>query len=174
MLRSYEAVGLAGLSMGGALAAVVAAGARDLPALVLLAPYLGMPPALALAALLHRGWGPLTGQFKGSSDRSILDPEERARSRAYGVTTASALRELLTVTRIARKALPSITAPTLVMQARNDNRVARKVAEHAYRAISATDKRLLFVDRGGHILTVDYDRELVVAEVRDWFSAHMR
>lgn len=173
MLPLYGSVGLAGLSMGGALAAIVAASARALPALVLLAPYVAMPPALTAAALLHRAWGPLTGQFKGSSDRSILDPEERAKNLAYGVTTAGALRQLLAVTRAGRKALSSITAPTLIMQSRNDNRVARKIAERAYRTIPATDKRLVFVDRGGHILTVDYDRELVVASVRNWFTTHM-
>lgn len=159
--------------MGGALAAIVAASAPKLSALVLLAPYVGMPPTLASAALLHRAWGPLAGQFKGSSNRSILDPEERARNLAYGVTTAGSIRELLSVTRAAQKALPQVTAPTLIMQSRNDNRVSRRVAERAYRIIAAREKRLLFVDRGGHILTVDYDRERVVSEVRDWFTTHM-
>lgn len=173
MLGSYRQVGLAGLSMGGALAAIIAASAPKLPALVLLAPYVGMPPLLATAALLHRVWGPLAGEFKGSSDRSILDPEERARNLAYGVTTAGAIRQLLTVTRAARRALPAVTAPTLIMQARNDNRVSRRVAERAFRIIPASEKRLVFVERGGHILTVDYDRERVLAEVRDWFTAHM-
>lgn len=173
MLPLYRSVGLLGLSMGGALAAIVAATAQSLPALVLLAPYVAMPPMLTAAALLHRAWGPLAGQFKGSSERSILDPEERAKTLAYGVTTAGALRQLLAVTRAARTALPSIAAPTLIMQSRNDNRVARKVAKHAYRTIPATDKRLVFVDNSGHVLTVDYDRALVVSEVRSWFSARM-
>lgn len=173
MLPSYGSVGLAGLSMGGALAAIIAASAPGLPALALLAPYVGMPPLLMTAALVHRAWGPFAGQFKGSNDRSILDPEERAKNLAYGVTTAGTVRQLLTVTRMARRALPSITAPTLIMQSRNDNRVSRKVAEFAYRTIPATDKRLVFVERGGHILTVDHDRELVVSEVRKWFTEHM-
>lgn len=173
MLGSYRQVGLVGLSMGGALAAIIAADAPKLSALVLLAPYVGMPAFLTTAALLHRAWGPLAGRFKGYSDRSIQDPEERARNLAYGVTTAGAIRELLSVTRAARSALPRVTAPTLIMQSRNDNRVSRKVAERAHRIIAAREKRLVFVDRGGHILTVDYDRERVVSEVRGWFTTHM-
>ena len=173
MLGSYRQVGIAGLSMGGALAAIIAASAPKLPALVLLAPYVGMPPALAAAALLHRAWGPLAGQFKGSSDRSILDPEERGRNLAYGVTTAGAIRQLLSVTRAARTALPAVTAPTLIMQSRKDNRVSWRVAERAFRSIGAREKRLVFVERGGHILTVDYDRERVLSEVRDWVTTHM-
>jgi carboxylesterase len=74
---------------------------------------------------------------------------------------------------MARAALRSIKAPTLIMQSRHDNRVAGKVAEYAYRTIPASDKRLVFVERGGHILTVDHDRELVATSVRDWFTAHM-
>lgn len=173
MASSFRVVGLGGLSMGGALAAIVAADAPRLPALVLLAPYLGMPRSLAAAARLHRVWGPLTGQFKAQNDRSIHDPDERAKNLAYGVTTAGAIRQLLEVTRLARRSLPSITAPTLILQSRNDNRVSRKIAEYAYRTIPAVEKRLVFLERGGHVLTVDHDREMVVARARDWFTDHM-
>ena len=159
--------------MGGALAAIVAAAAPRLPALVLLAPYVGMPRTLKAAALLHRAWGPFAGQFKAQSDLSIQDPDERAKNLAYGVTSAGAIRQLLEVTRVARKSLPSITAPTLILQSRNDNRVSREVAEYAYRAIPAAEKQLAFVERGGHVLTVDHDREIVAARARDWFTTHM-
>lgn len=173
MAPSFRSVGVGGLSMGGALAAIIAAGAPRLPALVLLAPYLGMPRPLAAAAQLHRVWGPLAGPFKAQSDHSIHDPDERAKNLAYGVTTAGAIRQLLEVTRLARKSLPLITAPTLILQSRNDNRVSRKIAEYAYRAIPAADKRLVFVERGGHVLTVDYDRDVVVRRALDWFTDHM-
>ncbi|MCR4339096.1 MAG: alpha/beta fold hydrolase [Gemmatimonadaceae bacterium] len=174
MLPSFRAVGLAGLSMGGALAAIIAANAPRLPALVLLAPYVGMPRSLAVAARLHRLWGPFVGQFKAQNDLSIHDPEERAKNLAYGVTTASAIRQLLEVTRTARKALRSITAPTLILQSWNDNRVSRKIARYAYSKIPANEKRLTFVERGGHIITVDHDREFVAAVVRDWFASHIQ
>lgn len=173
MVTQFRAVGLAGLSMGGGIAAIIAANAPRLPALALLAPYVGMPRTLAAAARLHRVWGPFAGQFKAASTRSILDESERVKNLAYGVTTARAINQLSAMTRIARKALRSITAPTLIMQSRNDNRVSRRVAEYAYRTIPATEKRLIFVERGGHVLTVDYDRELVIEEVRAWFTSRI-
>jgi carboxylesterase len=132
-----------------------------------------MPRTLRAAAWLHRVWGPLAGPFKAQSDLSIHDPDERAKNLAYGVTTAGAIRQLFEVTRVARKSLPSITAPTLILQSRNDNRVSRKIAEYAYGTIPATEKRLVFVERGGHVLTVDYDREVVAARARAWFTDHM-
>lgn len=174
MVPAFRAVGLGGLSMGGALAAIIAADAPRLPALVLLAPYLGMPRALRAAALLHRVWGPLAGQFKAQSDFSIHDPDERAKNLAYGVTTAGAIRQLFEVTRLARRALASIKAPTLILQSRSDNRVSRQIAEYAYRTIPAAEKRLVFVERGGHVLTVDHDREIVAARAREWFTDHLQ
>lgn len=173
MTASFGNVGLGGLSMGGAIAAVIASDAPRLPALVLLAPYVGMPKTLAAAALLHRVWGPFAGEFRAASSKSILDPVERAKNLAYGVTTARALRQLLTLSRIARKALRSVYAPTLIMQSRQDNRVAGHIAEYAYSTIPAAEKELVFVERGGHILTVDYDREIVLAKVEGWFTSHM-
>ncbi len=173
MTASFGSVGLGGLSMGGAIAATIAADAPRLPALVLMAPYVGMPRTLAAAALLHRVWGPFAGEFRGASTRSIHDPVERARNLAYGAMTAGALRQLLTLSRTARKALHSVRAPTLIMQSRLDNRVAGHIAEYAYSTIPAKEKELVFVERGGHILTVDYDRETVLARVTGWFTSHM-
>lgn len=173
MADAYERVAIAGVSMGGAIAAIIAADAPRLSALVLLAPYVSMPRFVAAAVTLHRAWGPLVGPFRASSSRSILDPVERERNLAYGVTTASALRQLLGVARAGRRALGSITAPTLIVQSRLDNRVSPRVAQRVYRAIPAARKKLVFVERGGHILTVDHDRKRVAAEAGAWLNEHM-
>src|SRR6476646_7816411 len=79
-LRSRsDGVSVAGLSMGGALAVLLAADARDISALVLIAPYLGMPRLLHVAAATHWVWGGLAGQLNGRNPRSIHDPIERKR-----------------------------------------------------------------------------------------------
>src|ERR1700710_1532077 len=56
---SHDWVGIIGLSMGGALAAQLAADNDELPALGLIAPYLAMPRAVERAAQLSWLWGPL-------------------------------------------------------------------------------------------------------------------
>jgi carboxylesterase len=165
-------ISLAGLSMGGALAVLVAAEARDVSALVLIAPYLGMPRALHLAAATHWVWGSLAGELNGRSPRSIHDPIEREKNLAYGAVTARALHELSKVMTRARKALPQVTAPTLIVQSREDPRISTDIAESALEELGAKEKELVWTEGAGHIITVDYGRERVFGEVEKWLRAH--
>ena len=172
--RDVAVAGLGGLSMGGALATLLAAESPGLPALVLLAPYLGMPPLLFAASRLHRIWGSFAGEFGQTSRDSIRSPEEYARNLGYGKTTARALNELREVAYRARRALPHVKAPTLVVQSRLDNRVSRGIAERTYRRLGSAAKDLVFTDDGGgHVLTVDYGHETVSRAVVAWFQKHM-
>src|ERR1700741_984983 len=50
MRARYATVSIVGLSMGGALAVIIASGASEIASLVLIAPYLGMPLPLRIAA----------------------------------------------------------------------------------------------------------------------------
>lgn len=170
MRARYEWSGLCGLSMGGALAVLLAAQVRDLPSLVLLAPYLGMPLHAQAAAATHRLWSDRVGAFRASSSESIRDPLERAASLAYGVVTGRALQELRTLVGKARSALPRVTTPTLIIQSVEDNRIPPRVARRSLAALGATSKRLVFTKGAGHIITVDYGRERVFAEVQSWLE----
>jgi carboxylesterase len=172
MREKSPTVSVVGLSMGGALAVLLAAESRDISALVLIAPYLGMPRVLRLAAATHWLWGRFAGEINGRSPRSIRDPIEREKNLAYGAVTAHALFELSKVMTRARKALPRVTAPTLIVQSREDPRVAPEVAESAVKEIGAKEKKLVFTEGAGHIITVDYGRERVFSEVEKWLRAH--
>src|ERR1700694_3935450 len=66
-----NAVSVVGLSMGGALAVLLAAEVRDISALILIAPYLGMPRLLRIAAATHWLWGRVAGEINARSPRSI-------------------------------------------------------------------------------------------------------
>lgn len=174
MQSTHESVALAGLSMGGALAAILASGTRDIPALVLLAPYLDMPPNVKLAAASHWAWSGLAGARKGTAPGSILDPVERARNLGYGAYSGRLLYELWRLAARARRSLASIVAPTLVIQSRDDPRIAPAVAQHAFSAIGAVDKKLVWVEGAGHIITVDYGRAQVFEQVKGWIATHPR
>lgn len=170
MRASYPWVALGGLSMGGALAVIVAAEVQNLPALVLLAPYLGMPWYMRATASFSWLWSDLIGPITSISDRSVHDPVERTKSLSYNAVTGRAIRELALVAKMAQRALPHVTAPTLLVQSREDNRVPPSVAERAFVALGVTEKRLVFTQGAGHILTVDYGRERVFQEVRAWLG----
>lgn len=165
----HPQVSLVGLSMGGAIAVILAAESPP-PALVLIAPYLEMPRTVRRLAQAHRFWQGAS-YVRSGDPRSLHDPEARAASLAYGATTARVLRQLLTVVERAWDALPRVHAPTLVLQSRSDNRLAAGVPERALARMPAASQRLVWVE-GGHVVTVDVDRERVAREVESWIATH--
>jgi len=172
MREKSPAVNVVGLSMGGALAVLVAAEARDISSLILIAPYVGMPRLLRFAASTHWLWGRFAGEINARSPRSIHGPIEREKNLAYGAVTGRSLFELLKVMRRARKALPRVTVPTLIVQSREDPRVAPEVAEFALDKVGTKEKQLVWTEGAGHIITVDYGRERVFSEVEKWLRTH--
>jgi carboxylesterase len=172
MRTSHERVALAGLSMGGALAAILASENRDITSLALISAYLDMPLTVRIAAASYWMWDIAAQPRKSSSPRSILDPEERAKNLGYGVYSGRLLYELWRLAAQARRALHRATVPTLILQSRADPRIAPTVAEHAFKTLSAKEKKLVWVEGGGHIITVDYGREKVFDEVTNWIALH--
>ena len=185
--RQHDAVALVGLSMGGALASVLAAeeSARDaasatrdgqtarIVALVLIAPYLAMAWWMRTLAALHHVIAPVMPYAYAGGGPSILDPAEREQNLAYGVTTPRLVNDLAHVVRAARAALPHVTIPTLLVQSRFDNRVRPATAEWALATLGSADKRLVWIDRGGHIITVDHGHEEVASCVHNWLAGQM-
>ena len=170
--QSHDEVVVVGLSMGGALASVLAADDTTLPALVLLAPYLAMSKRVRRFSRVHRLLAIWRVYVFGRSVRSIRDPVERGRNRAYGYTPPVALHELWRVVRWARGAAPRIVAPTLVIVSRQDNRIASPDAEAAFRLIGSPEKRIVWIEGAGHVITVDYGRDEVIEQTRDWLRTH--
>ncbi len=166
----HTRVGIIGVSMGGALAVQVAAATPDLPALGLVAPYLAMRPRASRLARTSRIWGMLVPAFASSEGFSIRDPEERKKSLAYGAFTAGALRALYITVQRAAAALPRVTAPTLVIQSREDNRIDVDDAERAFARLGAREKRLEWTAGAAHIITVDYGREHVIELLASWME----
>lgn len=168
----YEAVALVGLSMGGSVATILAAEFSDLPALVLLAPYLSMPTRVRRVARAHRAAGVLFPYLHGGGDRSIRDPAELALNLGYRFTTPRLLFELASIVDQARAAAPNVVAPTLMVQSRQDPRVLPDVAERAFALFTAPERRLAWTEGNGHVITVDYGRQVVFTAVAEWLAAH--
>jgi len=168
---TYRAVTLCGLSMGGALCSMIAADSPELPALVLLAPYIGMP--WTLQAQLPLAW--IAQQFSpylqgAGGERSLHDDAARARALNPGVNTAYALTGLRTVARAAERALPRVHAPTLYMQSREDNRIRAADADRHFATIGAREKEQQWLTGCGHIITADFCRDEVAQRTIAWMN----
>ena len=165
-------VGVIGLSMGGAIAASLTADAEDVRLLVLLAPYLTPPRPVALLARTAPLWSLAVPYFGGrGGESSVHDPVARAESFAYGMIPPSAVRALCSTAAAGRRALPSISVPTLVVNSREDNRIPFVLAETATASLAGPTERR-WVTGCGHVITVDYCRDVVADMVLDFLARH--
>jgi carboxylesterase len=161
-----------GLSMGGALGILLAAETPTMPALALVAPYVSIPRRARLVARFHPFWKLVTPYFRSGGERSILDPVERAKALGYGVLTPRLLFELSRVVRRVQVSLPRVRVPTLVIHGLNDERIPPDAAAREYARLGAAEKELVWMETGGHVLTVDYGRDRVIELVIDWLARH--
>jgi carboxylesterase len=82
------------------------------------------------------------------------------------------LYELWRLTVQAKQALRRVSAPTLIVQSKADPRIEPAIAERALAELNVKDKKLVWTEGGGHIITVDYGREKVFAEVTSWIEQY--
>ncbi len=172
---THGTVALCGLSMGGALCTLLAAEHPEVPALVLLAPYLGM--SWMWQAKLLLAWGAMlfTPYLRGSGgERSIHDPEARSRALGPGVNTAQTLTGLRTIALAAESVLSAVRQPVLYLQSREDNRVTSADAERHFAMLGAAVREQRWLTGCGHIITADYCRDEVARQVIAWLEQHAR
>lgn len=167
-------VAVAGLSMGGLLALVLAARRpADVAALVLAAPALRLtdrrigllPWAARIPALRRR-----LGLIPKRGGRDIADVAARAASRAYDAAPLDAVLALLALRREARRALPHVTQPVLLLQGRLDRTVPASVAALVRRRLGTRRLETAMLERSAHVLTEDAERARVGALVVDFLG----
>ena len=172
MRSAHPWVAVIGLSMGGALAVTLASDRDDVDALVLLAPYVAMPPAVQQLADTSPYWGWLIPYFPSRGGASIRDAAAAAQALGHGLLTPGMLRALRDVAQDAWDRLPRVEAPTLVVQSREDNRIAPEVAEYGFVRLGAADKKFVWTNGAGHVISVDFGYQRVYTLTAEWLEAH--
>jgi carboxylesterase len=173
-----------GLSMGAMLTVRLAVERRDAVAgIVLLSPAieLGRPwlrrlkkpfallsTADARLSIVQRCLAPLV-MTKGGSD--ISDLEVRSRHPGYRQVPLRALLNLMQLQRVAWDAAPSVAQPALVMHAANDHTCPLAGAERLFARLGSATKRMVVLERSFHVVTVDHDRDRVLAEIATFLAS---
>lgn len=166
--RTRHAV-LAGQSMGGAIAVVLAA--EEPPAaLVLLAPYLGMGLLTRSLAAIWPAWQLITPRLVSNPTQGLRDPLARVRALGNPWFTPRLVAELATVVRRAQRALADAHAPAIVLHARLDYRIPSPSAVKAFERLGSIDKTIVWRDGTGHVLAADAGREEVSALIAGWLE----
>jgi carboxylesterase len=173
-LQSEHAqVAVGGLSMGGALAFILAAEQPTVRAVVGFAPYLHASLPVELLHFIVPVASIGAKYLPGGGTRSVHDPAAAEAMIAYRASTPRLVAELEHVVRDARRGLAAVRQPVLVVQSREDNRIPAASAAAAFGAIGSADKTLHWTTGNGHVVTVDFGHEEIERLVADWLERRL-
>ncbi len=100
----------------------------------------------------------LTPSIRGVGN-DIADPG--GREIAYERLPTAAGHQMLRFIKVARRTLPQVSCPLLVMHSHNDHTVHPDNALEIHGRAASTDKELVWVDDSYHVITLDVDRQRV-------------
>ncbi|MEQ9715205.1 MAG: alpha/beta fold hydrolase [Candidatus Asgardarchaeum sp.] len=159
-----------GLSMGGVLTLYLGEKYTDVSGLIPMA-----------APVEIKNWKltflPLLKHFKKfiTKETAVKEAKEEYELKhfSYDVVPLSALHELLKLLKVVRKNLHKISAPTLIIHSRSDELVAPYNAELIYNNISSADKRIFWLEKSHHVVTLDKERHILYQEIEKFINEHI-
>lgn len=166
MAVRHERIAVMGTSLGGTLALWLAT-LRPVVTVV------SMGGAVWLNAAAR--WARLASflrpiQPKRTQGSSIFEPEARRIHPSYPAMSLRAVGEMYTLGQRLKANLHQITAPALILHARQDSVIEPDNATYIYDHIASVDKKLVWYKNSDHIITEDYDREAVMRDVIEWIE----
>ncbi|WP_094603752.1 Carboxylesterase [Sporomusa silvacetica DSM 10669] len=148
-----------GLSMGGLLTLKLASEYPVSKLAVLSAPIYIANKRLRLLPLYR-----MFTNFVSKKRKRLPDRGEEY-SISYDMTPLSSLTSLIHLINHVDTLLPSVTVPALVIQSKKEHTVEPESAQYIYNKLGSTDKRLVWLNKSGHIITLDTEREYVFQEI---------
>jgi carboxylesterase len=146
-----------GLSMGGILSLTLAARFPVCGVVAMSTPFsLPADPRLRFVRLLSLFVKRIE---KGESD--WLDPDAEADHLDYPYYPTRSIAELRNLVDEMQAGLARLTVPVLIIHSKTDQGVPPHNAENLLNALGSKDKSLVWIERSGHVITRDLDRQRV-------------
>ena len=125
----------------------------------------------ALQARLRAAYNPMNRILNAFQKRTS---PRRYSSDAVGypIFFLKTLADLDRLYAVVKNDLAKVTAPTLVLQASEDDFTSVKNSEFVLSQIAATEKRLVLLEDSYHVITVDRQRDRVAQELQRFIVAH--
>ena len=98
----------------------------------------------------------------------LQDPIALAEHADYELFPTRAVAELNALMRHARRHLRQIDVPLLLIFARHDRVVSLDTLDYIWPRVASADKQQVILERGGHIVTEDYDKEIAFAAIEQF------
>ncbi|MBC8014203.1 MAG: alpha/beta fold hydrolase [Sporomusaceae bacterium] len=89
-------------------------------------------------------------------------------SVGYSATPLSSLSSLLDLIQHTDMLLPVINTPLLIIQSHRDHTVEPRSAEYIYDKAASKEKTLLWLEKSGHLVTIDIEREHVFQKITEF------
>lgn len=164
LLKDYQEVYVAGLSMGGLLTIKLAAKLPIQKAAILAAPIYLRDKRKPLFPILK-----YFIRFLPKRKRDYRDAEKY--NHCYTKMPTKPLGSLFTLLdECKHKLLPQIKIPCIVLQSTIEHTVNPKSARYIYDNLGSEEKQLVWFQHSGHILTLDGEREAVYEAVWNFFE----
>ncbi len=175
--EGHEEVSAVGFSLGGALALHLAA-REELERVTGLGTHLGLTHKWYYVVPLEwhvLGLGRLL-PYINKSDRwiKVNDRSQVAGHIAYSRLPSRAVRSLLSLARRVRREASRIEEPLLIIHARGDDVASIKAARRFYESAASAEKRFVTLERSNHLITLDFEKEQVFAEVAAFLNGGVR
>lgn len=162
----HERVFVVGVSMGGLVTLRLAQTAAVDGVVVIGTPLALRRPLPLLARVLRR----LT-PFRAKRGSDIREPVARARHPGLAATPLAAVTELVRLQAEVVANLARIEAPILIAHGRHDRTAMPRDAARIHAGVSSRRKELFYLERSGHVATVDYDGPALARAAADFIGS---
>lgn len=157
-----------GLSLGGALS-LYAASQGLVDGVVALAAPAGLADWRARFAGFGKYFMPYQRRRFSPKQQEL---NERTGRLVYDRLPLAAVESLYQFIGVVRKCLPLVRVPTLVVHSAKDEVVAAYSGDYIFKHIASVQKEYLHLERSGHIITEDVEKELVCERVRNFLQRY--
>ena len=161
----YDRVYLVGMSMGGLVSLRLGQTEKVNALVVMGTPLVLAPPVPQLLPLIR-----LFASSRPKSGSDIREPKARARHPGLEAMPFASVAELIKLQSKVIPALGEIDIPILIAHGRLDSTARPRDAERIYREVASKEKELFFLERSGHVATVDYDGPALARAVADFLG----
>ncbi|WP_027340674.1 alpha/beta hydrolase [Halonatronum saccharophilum] len=167
--EKYDKVYVMGLSMGGILSLLLAEEYQVDKVISIAAPIKIYNKLAYLAPVLK-----FIKRFNHSLPQGQAAKEKRANKDKYDVgylaTPLSTIPSLLKLIKMARKNLPKIDIPALIIQSKDDRTVVPKSAQIIYDEVSSDYKNLIWLENSRHLVTLGPEKDILHKKILDFLE----
>ena len=111
-------------------------------------------------------------KYQPKTIASIRDPEARRRYQTYHKVPVVSVANLLELQQTARQELKHLRQPTIVLHSLHDETVPYGNLDYIQALLASDEIETVTLKKSNHIITVDYDKDLVAKRLIRFFKRH--